>query len=90
MLILYQSKRKSRNRPVSTFSYLRSLFKLLERAAHGSVLLLHRLVERLYAFKHRILTAQRFRHLRAGVGERAEAKVQRHTLERVHRAERRV
>ena len=33
--------------------------------------------------------AQRFRHLRAGVGERAEAKVQRHALERVHRAERR-
>lgn len=33
--------------------------------------------------------ALRFRHLRAGVGERAEAKVQRHALERVHRAERR-
>lgn len=33
--------------------------------------------------------AQRFRHLRAGVGERAEAKVQRHALERVHRAKRR-
>ena len=85
-----KTKKKSRNRSVLTFSYSQLLFELLERAAHGNVLLLHRLIERLYAFRQLVLTAQRFRHLRAGVGERAEAKVQRHALERVHRAERRV
>ncbi len=47
----------------------RSLFKLLERAAHGSVLLLHRHIEWLYAFRaSNPDRAQRFRHLRAGVG----------------------
>lgn len=40
------------------FFYSQLLFELLERAAHGSVLLLHRHIEWLYAFRHRILTAR--------------------------------